>query len=175
MTASIVWGGYKHKKHPGGGVFYSSSEGAAGRFLREGSRVFSLPRYTTSLQNANSSRKFITMVTARIRKSAAAGFRQVAQICGQGREHHVKTEHLCHGHGYVGRGLEGVFPVEREIPQNRENQGYQAGYPVVLDEYLNDGEGGDPDHAGGYGKQGEFYRLFYGRFLSFTGLSLWIF
>ena len=74
---------------------------------------------------------------------------QVAASDGGDRgEHAVEGEDLQHGHRHVAGGLEGVPAVQGEIPQNRQDEGYEIAGPVApAGELIQQGKGEELDDA----------------------------
>ena len=72
----------------------------------------------------------------------------IAADSGQWREHAVEGEDLQHGHRHVAGGLEGVPAVQGEIPQNRQDEGYEIAGPVApAGELIQQGKGKELDAA----------------------------
>ena len=86
-----------------------------------------------------------------------AGCQEIAQQGGKGGKDPVVGRNLCHGHGHVGRGLEGELPVQGEIPQHAQNKGDQVAGPVGKGRKLiEQGKGCQFNQPGTDGKKGEF-------------------
>ena len=78
----------------------------------------------------------------------------MAQPGGQGGEHAVKGEHQGHGLGHAAGGLEGIAPVQGEVPQHRQGQGDEIAGPVAPGRQLvEQGEGRQLDDPRGEGEE----------------------
>ena len=81
----------------------------------------------------------------------------IPQKGGQGREDHVVGGNLCHGHGYVGSGLEGKLSVQSKVPEYTQAQGNQVAGPVwEIGKFIQQSETAHFDETGADGEKGEF-------------------
>ena len=75
----------------------------------------------------------------------------------QGSEDQIIGEHQRHGTGHIGGRMEGITPIEGEVPQHAQHQSDQIAYPVgQMEELIEQGKGPDLDDARRGGDQGVF-------------------